>query len=109
MNVRLQQELLKTSFVILSSRERAMAGPLPRFVPCRAHVGSAKTADAIVSLCTLFIVNCSRFVGPSASGQHKVSNQLNAGPSGIMYCSWMWSNALLKLPSICVDAHPVFV
>ncbi|GFX34593.1 transposable element Tcb2 transposase [Trichonephila clavipes] len=25
--------------------------PLPRFVPCRARVGSAKTADAIVSLC----------------------------------------------------------
>ncbi|GFU66512.1 transposable element Tcb1 transposase [Trichonephila clavipes] len=24
----------------------------PRFVPCRARVGSAKTADAIVSLCT---------------------------------------------------------
>ncbi|GFY28409.1 transposable element Tcb2 transposase [Trichonephila clavipes] len=22
-----------------------MAGPLPRFVPCRAHVGSSKTAD----------------------------------------------------------------
>ncbi|GFT11526.1 transposable element Tcb2 transposase [Trichonephila clavipes] len=28
------------------------AGPLPRFVPCRARVGSAKTADAIVLLCT---------------------------------------------------------
>ncbi|GFT58393.1 transposable element Tcb2 transposase [Trichonephila clavipes] len=40
---------------------------------------------------------------------NKVSNQLNAGPSGGMYCSWMWSNALLKLPSICVVAHPVFV
>ncbi|GFX59687.1 transposable element Tcb1 transposase [Trichonephila clavipes] len=26
--------------------------PLPRFVPCSARVGSAKTADAIVSLCT---------------------------------------------------------
>ncbi|GFV55701.1 putative RNA-directed DNA polymerase from transposon BS [Trichonephila clavipes] len=26
-----------------------MAGPLPRFVPCRARVGSAKTADAILS------------------------------------------------------------
>ncbi|GFY24957.1 DDE_3 domain-containing protein [Trichonephila clavipes] len=26
--------------------------PAPRFVPCRARVGSAKTADAIVSLCT---------------------------------------------------------
>ncbi|GFT15771.1 transposable element Tc1 transposase [Trichonephila clavipes] len=47
--------------------------------------------------------------GPSASGQHKVSNQLNAGPCGGMYCSWRWSNALLKLPSICVVAHPVFV
>ncbi|GFS61423.1 hypothetical protein TNCV_4311621 [Trichonephila clavipes] len=30
----------------------SMAGPLPRFVPCRARVGSAKTADAFVSLCT---------------------------------------------------------
>ncbi|GFW32443.1 transposable element Tcb2 transposase [Trichonephila clavipes] len=25
--------------------------PAPRFVPCRSRVGSAKTADAIVSLC----------------------------------------------------------
>ncbi|GFW65700.1 transposable element Tc1 transposase [Trichonephila clavipes] len=39
----------------------------------------------------------------------QVSNQLNAGPCGGMYCSWRWSNALLKLPSICVVAHPVFV
>ncbi|GFX56070.1 DDE_3 domain-containing protein [Trichonephila clavipes] len=46
---------------------------------------------------------------PSASGQHKESNQLNAVPCGGMYCSWRWSNALLKLPSICVVAHPVFV
>ncbi|GFV28413.1 transposable element Tcb2 transposase [Trichonephila clavipes] len=29
-------------------------------------------------------VGCSRFVGPFASGQHKVSNQLNAGPCGGM-------------------------
>ncbi|GFY00234.1 DDE_3 domain-containing protein [Trichonephila clavipes] len=36
----------------------------------------------------------------SASGQHKVSNQLNAGPCGGMYSSWRWSNALLKLSSI---------
>ncbi|GFU98299.1 transposable element Tcb2 transposase [Trichonephila clavipes] len=26
--------------------------------------------------------------GPSASGQHKVLNQLNAGPCSGMYCSW---------------------
>ncbi|GFX81774.1 transposable element Tc1 transposase [Trichonephila clavipes] len=32
--------------------DSSMTGPLPRFVPCRARVGSAKTADAIVSLCT---------------------------------------------------------
>ncbi|GFU92551.1 transposable element Tc1 transposase [Trichonephila clavipes] len=32
--------------------DSSMAGPLPRFVPCRARVGSAKTADAIVSFCT---------------------------------------------------------
>ncbi|GFT48483.1 transposable element Tcb2 transposase [Trichonephila clavipes] len=30
----------------------SVAGLLPRFVLCRARVGSAKTADAIVSLCT---------------------------------------------------------
>ncbi|GFY08478.1 transposable element Tcb1 transposase [Trichonephila clavipes] len=30
----------------------SMANPLPRFIPCRARVGSAKTADAVVSLCT---------------------------------------------------------
>ncbi|GFV71336.1 DDE_3 domain-containing protein [Trichonephila clavipes] len=41
--------------------------------------------------------------------QHKVPNQLNARPCGGMYCSWRWSNVLLKLPSICVVAHPVFV
>ncbi|GFT23421.1 DDE_3 domain-containing protein [Trichonephila clavipes] len=87
----------------------SMAGPLPRFVPCRARVGSAKTADAIMSLCSCFRVDCSRFGGQSASGQNKVSNQLNVGPCGGMYCSWWWSNALLKLSSICVVAHPVFV
>ncbi|GFW01521.1 DDE_3 domain-containing protein [Trichonephila clavipes] len=65
----------------------SMAGPLPRFVPCTARVGSAKMADAIVLLCTSFRVGCSRFVGPSASRQHKVSNQLNAGPCGGMYCN----------------------
>ncbi|GFU39829.1 transposable element Tcb2 transposase [Trichonephila clavipes] len=32
--------------------DSSMAGPLPRFVRCRARVGSAKTADGIVSLCT---------------------------------------------------------
>ncbi|GFT21740.1 DDE_3 domain-containing protein [Trichonephila clavipes] len=54
-------------------------------------------------------IGCSRLVGPSASGQHKVPNQLNARPCGGMYCSWRWSNALLNLPSISVVAHPVFV
>ncbi|GFX98500.1 DDE_3 domain-containing protein [Trichonephila clavipes] len=39
----------------------------------------------------------------------RLSNQLNAGPCSDMYCSWMWSNALLKSPSICVVPHPVFV
>ncbi|GFW77862.1 DDE_3 domain-containing protein [Trichonephila clavipes] len=33
----------------------------------------------------------------------------NVGPCGGMYCSWRWSNALLKSPSICVVAHTVFV
>ncbi|GFY00201.1 uncharacterized protein TNCV_2835581 [Trichonephila clavipes] len=74
-----------------------------------ARVGSAKTADAIVSLCTRLRVGWSRFMGLSASGQHKVYNQINAGPCGGMYGSWRWSNALLKLPSICIIAHPVFV
>ncbi|GFX70850.1 transposable element Tcb1 transposase [Trichonephila clavipes] len=47
MLVRIQQELLKTSYVIF----RLFHGrPSPRFVPCRARVGSAKTAEAIVSL-----------------------------------------------------------
>ncbi|GFY26805.1 transposable element Tc1 transposase [Trichonephila clavipes] len=89
--------------------DSSMAGPLPRFVPCRARVGSAKTADAIVSLCTGFRVGCSLCVGPYASGQDKESNQLNAGPCGGMYCSWRWSNALLNLFNICVVAYPVFV
>ncbi|GFX48954.1 transposable element Tcb2 transposase [Trichonephila clavipes] len=91
---------------------RPHVGPFLNGLPgaiLQARVGSAKTADAIVSICTWFRVGCLRFVGPSVSGQHKVSNQLNAGPCGGMYCSWKWSNALLKLPSICVVAHPVFV
>ncbi|GFX95823.1 hypothetical protein TNCV_2084031 [Trichonephila clavipes] len=92
-----------------SISDSSMTAPLPRLVPCRARVGLAKTVDAIVSLCIGFRVGCSRFVGPSASGQHKVSNQLNAGPCGGMHCSWRWSSALLKLPNICVVAHPVFV
>ncbi|GFX49548.1 transposable element Tcb2 transposase [Trichonephila clavipes] len=50
-----------------------------------------------------------KICGPSASGQLKVTNQLNARPCGGMYCSWRWSNALLKLSSICVVAYPVFV
>ncbi|GFU40086.1 DDE_3 domain-containing protein [Trichonephila clavipes] len=33
----------------------------------------------------------------------------NAGLCSGMYCIWRWSNAPLKLPSICVVAHPVFV
>ncbi|GFX50066.1 transposable element Tc1 transposase [Trichonephila clavipes] len=37
---------------------------------------------------------------------HKVSNQLNAGPCGSMYCSWRRSNTLLKFPSICVHCTP---
>ncbi|GFV69970.1 transposable element Tcb1 transposase [Trichonephila clavipes] len=32
--------------------DSSMASPLPQFFPCGARVGSAKTADAIVSLCT---------------------------------------------------------
>ncbi|GFX67342.1 hypothetical protein TNCV_720061 [Trichonephila clavipes] len=41
--------LLKTSYVIF----RLFHGrSVPRFVPCRARVGSAKMTDAIVSLCT---------------------------------------------------------
>ncbi|GFV18395.1 hypothetical protein TNCV_1785881 [Trichonephila clavipes] len=50
MLVRIQQKLLKTSNVIFS--DSSMADPLPGFVPCSARVGSVKTADAIVCLCT---------------------------------------------------------
>ncbi|GFY33691.1 hypothetical protein TNCV_4594031 [Trichonephila clavipes] len=49
MLVHIQQELLKTSYVIFRLFHDR---PAPRFVPCIARVGSAKTADAIVSLCT---------------------------------------------------------
>ncbi|GFS83935.1 DDE_3 domain-containing protein [Trichonephila clavipes] len=49
MLVRIQQELLKTSYVIFRLFH---SQPAPRFVPCRARVESAKTADAIVSVCT---------------------------------------------------------
>ncbi|GFW56750.1 DDE_3 domain-containing protein [Trichonephila clavipes] len=42
-NTRPHTARLPTSF-----SDSSMAGPLPRFVPCRARVGSAKTADAIV-------------------------------------------------------------
>ncbi|GFX09533.1 transposable element Tcb1 transposase [Trichonephila clavipes] len=38
---------LPTSFL-----DSSVTSPLPRFVPCRVRVGSAKTADVIVSLCT---------------------------------------------------------
>ncbi|GFY21092.1 transposable element Tcb1 transposase [Trichonephila clavipes] len=50
MLVRIQQDLLKTSYVIF----RLFHGrPLPRFVPFRARLGSARLgSDAIVSLCT---------------------------------------------------------
>ncbi|GFV60787.1 transposable element Tcb2 transposase [Trichonephila clavipes] len=37
---------------VASFSDSSMAGPFPRFVPCRARVGSAKMSDAIVSLCT---------------------------------------------------------
>ncbi|GFV94398.1 hypothetical protein TNCV_3352361 [Trichonephila clavipes] len=49
MLVRIQQELLKTSYVIFRLFHNR---PAPRFVPCSVRVRSAKTADAIVSLCT---------------------------------------------------------
>ncbi|GFX43617.1 DDE_3 domain-containing protein [Trichonephila clavipes] len=41
-----------TTRVAQDISDSSMPGPLPRFVPCRERVGSAKTADAIVSLCT---------------------------------------------------------
>ncbi|GFW15140.1 DDE_3 domain-containing protein [Trichonephila clavipes] len=31
---------------------QTLSWPLPRLVPCRARVRSARTADAVVSLCT---------------------------------------------------------
>ncbi|GFU49382.1 hypothetical protein TNCV_2161821 [Trichonephila clavipes] len=51
MLVRIQQELLKTSYVIF----RLFHGQLaPRFVPCRARVGSAKTAG--IPSCPLYMI-----------------------------------------------------
>ncbi|GFW30313.1 transposable element Tcb2 transposase [Trichonephila clavipes] len=44
--VRVAQEFLRHFL------DSSMASPSPRFVPCRARVESAKTADAIVLLCT---------------------------------------------------------
>ncbi|GFX31129.1 transposable element Tcb1 transposase [Trichonephila clavipes] len=41
-----------TARVATSFSNSSMAVPLPRFVPCRARRESAKTVDAIVSLCT---------------------------------------------------------
>ncbi|GFX72194.1 transposable element Tcb2 transposase [Trichonephila clavipes] len=47
MLVRIQEVLLKTSYVIF----RIFHGrPAPRIVPCRAHVGSAKTAHSVHDL-----------------------------------------------------------
>ena len=83
--------------------------PLVRLVPYRACVGSSETPDAAVSFCTWIEWSRSRFVGPSASGQHKTSHQLHAGPCCSMYCSRRRSNALLILHCIWVSAHPVFV
>ncbi|GFV43060.1 DDE_3 domain-containing protein [Trichonephila clavipes] len=40
--------------------------------------------------------------------QDNIRCLINSMPDS-MHCSWVWSNALLKLPSICVVAHPVFV
>ncbi|GFV38444.1 transposable element Tcb2 transposase [Trichonephila clavipes] len=42
--------------------------------------------------------------------QDNIRCLINSMPAGGgRYCSWRWSNALLKLPSICVVAHPVVV
>ncbi|GFV77127.1 DDE_3 domain-containing protein [Trichonephila clavipes] len=43
--------------------------------------------------------------------QDNIRCLINSMPDscGGMYCSWRWSNALLKLPNICVVAHSVFV
>ncbi|GFT57976.1 hypothetical protein TNCV_3415401 [Trichonephila clavipes] len=49
MLVRIQQELVKISYVIFRLFH---VRPAPRLVPCRARVGSVKTADAIASRCT---------------------------------------------------------
>ncbi|GFT52753.1 hypothetical protein TNCV_205961 [Trichonephila clavipes] len=51
MLVRIQQELLKTSYVIFRLSHGRPTPPICP-VPCRAREGSAKTADDIVSRCT---------------------------------------------------------
>ncbi|GFW36500.1 DDE_3 domain-containing protein [Trichonephila clavipes] len=106
MLVRIQQELLKTSYVIFRLPWPARS---PDLFPVE-HVWDQlkRQMPSCHSVHDLELA-VQDFVDPSASGQHKVANQLNAGPCGGMYCSWRWSNALLKLPSICVVSHPVFV
>ncbi|GFV69824.1 hypothetical protein TNCV_247501 [Trichonephila clavipes] len=79
MLVRIQQELLKT---LRHLRDSSMADPLLRFVPCRARVGSAKrqmpSCHSAHHL-ELSVQDCRPHL---PQGQHKVSNQLNAGPCG---------------------------
>ncbi|GFV24500.1 DDE_3 domain-containing protein [Trichonephila clavipes] len=41
--------------------------------------------------------------------QDNIRCLINSMPDRVVACSWRWSNALLKLPSICVVAHLVFV
>ncbi|GFT50066.1 uncharacterized protein TNCV_1754331 [Trichonephila clavipes] len=94
-----------TSFSVSS-----MAGPLPRFVPCRARVGSAKWQMPSCPSVHDLELAVQDLWSPSASGQHKVYNQLSAGPCGGMYCSWRWSTfALFKLPNIFVSLHTFVV
>ncbi|GFT51383.1 transposable element Tcb2 transposase [Trichonephila clavipes] len=49
-----------------------------------------------------------RFVGPSASGQHKVSNQLNAGPCGGIDEEHFWLNGYVNKQNcrIWSEANP---
>ncbi|GFV15056.1 hypothetical protein TNCV_3150951 [Trichonephila clavipes] len=65
----------------------SMAGLLPRFVPCKSVWDQLKRQlPSCHSVHNLELAH-SRFVGPSASGQLQVSNQLNDS-RGVDYCSW---------------------
>ncbi|GFV63589.1 DDE_3 domain-containing protein [Trichonephila clavipes] len=102
MLIRIQQELLKTSYVIF------------RLFHGRARFPDLSPVEHVWDQLKRQMPSCHSVhdlqLVVQDLGTHlpqdniRCSQSTNAG----MYCSWRWSNALLKLPSICVIAHPVF-